>query len=472
MSKWWCFAIAAMLLVAVIASGLACEDTETVTPTYTPRQTPGAPSDTEQTTSGFQIQGWSVIDDNGVAKLTIACSASQSIELHLLGPDNQELDWDFVQAGESESRLWLARYKETPQPGEYTVQVRDPFGVVLQSIVLEFQGADLVVTDMDLKWHHYEYLEEYAIEWFDIAVVNQGDLPAYVCSIDFALGDLFYEDFVLEQGIVPGEQRTISDSTFISDHITSPTTPLITLRDFDGNIVATYTPDYTPYQTPEPSHPTETATVTPTYTPRRTPERPSYPIDEALALGLVEVDIEGESGLSIGGVSSGDVIDMGIRRKRPEEMEIVVPMGTLLINTDSSEQNMVIRRLKGRDPSILGYYPADQIVLDEDEWQRFLFEAYCLDMSKDNIYSSSSFNVREKASTEVLSMLEAADEVGSQVATMRSIQVALWVLTEDPTREELLDRYSADDQDINNARTILDVAGLAPESKRLFAGAS
>lgn len=210
------------------------------------------------------------------------------------------------------------------------------------------------------------------------------------------------------------------------------------------------------------------ATPTPTRTP--TPVSLSYTLREALDQGLIEVEIEGISGLSMGGVSSGDVIKIGLLRRLQEEMEILVPMGTTLISTDPSKQNMVILKLKGHSPSVLGYYPASKIILDKDEWRYFLFEAYCLDIQKGNIFNTTTFIIGEMASLQVLAVLDAAQRVDSAIATNAAIQVAIWVHTEDPTREELLERFNANDQDINNAWTILDRANLVPDQRKLFGG--
>ena len=109
-------------------------------------------------------------------------------------------------------------------------------------------------------------------------------------------------------------------------------------------------------------------------------------------------------------------------------------------------------------------------VLSNDEWQEFLFEAYCLDMNKNNILNSTTFSIGDLASQEIITMLSAADELGSEEATMRGIQISLWVLTDNPSLEELQSRYDADDEAIASAWAILDKAGLNPDSKRLFEG--
>jgi len=193
---------------------------------------------------------------------------------------------------------------------------------------------------------------------------------------------------------------------------------------------------------------------------------PSYTLNEALAQGLIKVDIKGHTSGSFGGVSSGDVIVIGFLRQLQEKIEIVVPQGSTFISTDPTKQNMVIYRLKGRSSAMSRYDPADQIILTNDDWQKFLFEAYCLYMHKNNIFSSTTFTVGDVASPQIVATLAAAEEL---IADVTAIQVALWVLNDDPTREELQKRFQANDADIDMARIILDSANLAVRSKKLFA---
>ncbi len=194
----------------------------------------------------------------------------------------------------------------------------------------------------------------------------------------------------------------------------------------------------------------------------------SYLLSEALAQGLITINVNGYAGTTFGGVSSGDILIISFLRQVPQTIKIIVPLGTTLINNDSAEQNMVILRLKGQDPSIIGYYPVDEITLSNDEWHEYLFEAYCTDMSKSNIWNSTTFSIGELASQNIIAMLSTALEIGTEIATITAIQVALWALTDNPSFEKLQDRFNADEQDINNAWTILWEAGLNPGSLELF----
>ena len=260
------------------------------------------------------------------------------------------------------------------------------------------------------------------------------------------------------QTIPETKTTTISNTTTLMETTTETSVTTIT--------VITTTTSQIPQTTTTTTPPMTTTTTT----QESTPTKVSYTLGEAITLDLIAVEINGSAGLSFGGVSSGDIIVISFLRQAPETMKIIVPLGTTLVCNDSTKQNMVIFKLKGRDPSVLGYYPVDDIILSKDEWQEFLFEAYCLDINKGNIQNSTTFSIGELASQEIITMLSAADELGPEKATINGIQVALWVLTDDPSLEELLNRYDADDETIASAWAILDTAGLNPGLKKIFEG--
>jgi len=118
----------------------------------------------------------------------------------------------------------------------------------------------------------------------------------------------------------------------------------------------------------------------------------------------------------------------------------------------------------------LGYYPVESIILNKDEWQEYLFEAYCMDITKSNIYNSTSFSLGPEAGQDVISMLTTANTIGPEIATVSAIQIALWALANDPSLDDLKERFNVDDQTIDNAWKILWEAQLYPSSLKMFEG--
>jgi len=213
---------------------------------------------------------------------------------------------------------------------------------------------------------------------------------------------------------------------------------------------------------------TSATSAIPTSTKPKT--MPVYDISEALAQGLVTMEASGFVGTAFLGASSGDVIKLSFQRQKPETIKIIVPPGTVLINSDARHQDMVIMRLKGQNPGIMGYYPIHEVVLYGDDRQDYLFEAYCQDMEKDNIHENNSFTLGTPAAADVVAVLNAAAGMELGETAFQSTQVALWALTDDPTRAEIDKRFKTDDAGLAGAWAILEQAGQDPAGRKLFAG--
>jgi hypothetical protein len=187
-------------------------------------------------------------------------------------------------------------------------------------------------------------------------------------------------------------------------------------------------------------------------------------LTQAIQHGLVQVEITGSGG------SSGDAINIGLTRTEPETLEIELPRGTILHSTTPGFQNMVVHAVKGRisSPMDQTYYPASRIVLDDDEEQWFLVEAYCLDPDGDNPEYSTDFVLAGAANQDVVAVLEAAAQMGRDEASIWAIQIAVWAVAQDISRAQAEARISADEDDFVQARAVLERAGIDPASTRMF----
>ena len=196
--------------------------------------------------------------------------------------------------------------------------------------------------------------------------------------------------------------------------------------------------------------------VTPAATPMLTPSLPiaKYTLSEAIDKGLVEAEITGM------GASSGDSINLELTRLTPYTIEIEVPKGTVLLASDMA-QNMVVYDVRG-------IRPVSKIVLDSSELQLFILEAYCLDFHKENPSSSTKFSVGTLADPRILRILDAADTIPPDIASVGAIQTAIWIVTDNVSVTELIDRFPVDPEDIDNAMVILDEANIEYDYDRLF----
>jgi hypothetical protein len=217
---------------------------------------------------------------------------------------------------------------------------------------------------------------------------------------------------------------------------------------------STATPVPQPTVTPVPAIPTPEPTVV-------QPQEMS--LSEAISQGVVDAHITGV------GASSGDAIMLGLTRRVPAEVHIDLQRGTELTSSGSGFQDMVVYRVKGSTSGqhSTTYLPTSTIVLSEGGEHWFLVEAYCLDTGLHNPEYGTSFSVAGSASSQVVAVLAAADRLTPE-PSIGAIQLAVWAASEDPTAAEVTSTFSVDQQDFNQARSILVEAGIDPSSKRMF----
>lgn len=188
---------------------------------------------------------------------------------------------------------------------------------------------------------------------------------------------------------------------------------------------------------------------------------PRYTLREAIDNNFVKAEITGR------GVSSGDCINLKLTRVTSNTTEIRVPKGTVL-RASGIAQNMVAYKVSGIPIDNMWMTPVSEIILDSFETQTFILEAYCLDFHKENPSSSTKFSVGTLTDPQILRILDASDNLTSDITSVGAIQTAIWVVTDDVSKEDLVDRFPVEQKDIDNAKVILEEAGIDTTSKRLF----
>jgi hypothetical protein len=186
-----------------------------------------------------------------------------------------------------------------------------------------------------------------------------------------------------------------------------------------------------------------------------------YTLSEAVDNGLIKAKITGS------GASSGDSVNLELIRLTSERMEITVPKGMVLIASDES-QNMVVNKVSGIPEDSKWIIPVSEIILDSSDPQTYILEAYCLDFHKNNPGSNTRFSIETVTDPEIQSILDALDNLSQDITTVEAIQTAIWISTDDLSKEELLDKFSVDQKEIDNARTILEEAGIDTTFKLFF----
>lgn len=166
-----------------------------------------------------------------------------ALTLYLSDPDYNLIDTGYLtevqmEDGRETSVLTLAGHRETPMTGLYTLVVKSDERMVCTQSVLH-SGADLKVISCTPSWTGGPYLGY--VHELSVDVKNDGDLPTYVKEIQVDIDGHGGDFTVLEGGIAPGQSKTISP--FLLTMISIPSgiyTMNLTLKDYAGNIVATY----------------------------------------------------------------------------------------------------------------------------------------------------------------------------------------------------------------------------------------
>lgn len=175
----------------------------------------------------------------------------------------------------------------------------------------------------------------------------------------------------------------------------------------------------------------------------------------AAALNLVTVSIHGTSE----GGSSGDVILLRVRRSVPRALRLSLPRGTVLRSASVAVQNMVVARLKGLTGLSGGYYPAENVQLNDDREYTYLVEAYCLDFDRENPAAEDVFAF-DAVDADALMVLDAIPE-GRW--TLGTLQAALWLRVDIPPAH-IRKRFRVADEEMDHARAA--ISGLPPRQVR------
>ena len=206
---------------------------------------------------------------------------------------------------------------------------------------------------------------------------------------------------------------------------------------------------------------TDNSGLSDTDTIKITVTTPRYTLSEAIDKNFVKAEITGS------GASSGDCINLKLTRVTSYTTEIRVPKGTVL-RASGIAQNMVAYKVSGIPKDTLWITPVSKIVLDSSEPQTFILEAYRLDFYKENPCSSTKFSVGTLSDPQILRILDASDNLTSDITSVGAIQTAIWVVTDNVSKEELVDRFPVEQKDIDNAKVILEEAGIDTTLKRFF----
>jgi hypothetical protein len=177
-------------------------------------------------------------------------------------------------------------------------------------------------------------------------------------------------------------------------------------------------------------------------------------IAEALSLGALDGGFHGN------GAAFGDSVMLHGKNSMRLAVCPQVRAGLKLENTNSAAQNMVLANLRGVPmglrirPAAIRFEPGVETV--------YMFEAYCLDFAKSNPSRSDRLLPSGAAPDTVQRIL------GTVRHDVRATQLAVWAVQDNITAEQAVIALGANQTDIQNAKQIVQSAGLSPNQLRLF----
>ena len=171
-------------------------------------------------------------------------------------------------------------------------------------------------------------------------------------------------------------------------------------------------------------------------------------LENAIRAGKVQGQITGM------GSSSGDAIQIGIRRRVREAIRITISPGTVFRSATGRCQNMVAVGVKGERIGPKSYRPSEEIVLADDRVHNYLVESYCLDFHKDNPSPADGFALAPP--DETAAWILKAGKASS--ASIQAIQSALWIARENISPQQIASRFPVTQQDLQAAYVLIQQA--------------
>jgi Bacterial SH3 domain len=180
-------------------------------------------------------------------------------------------------------------------------------------------------------------------------------------------------------------------------------------------------------------------------------------VEMSLAKGLELGAIDG--GFRGTGGSSGDSVTLSAKGKLKLSICPEFEPGSVLRNQNEAGQNMVLRRGIRHGPFVR---LVPRLSFEPEVETEYVFDAYCLNFNKHNPSPSDQLTLEGKAPGDIQRVLNL------KAAGVSAVQLSVWALTDNVSREDARQIFRATDSDINNASLVFRKAGLDPRQYRLF----
>jgi len=176
-----------------------------------------------------------------------------------------------------------------------------------------------------------------------------------------------------------------------------------------------------------------------------------YTLNEALKQEHIDLVFRGT------GYCAGDATKLKIKNSFKVSIDLEIEAGTVLINSGSG-QNMIVA-----ETTTLRIKPELEL--------EFYIESYCLDLHKDNPSLSETFNIflgTAEYSEDAVRLMQSLKDVPVEYKSISGVQIALWVIIENPSRSEVDRVFGVSESSLEDAAWLLSNIGIDPNQKRLF----
>lgn len=178
-----------------------------------------------------------------------------------------------------------------------------------------------------------------------------------------------------------------------------------------------------------------------------------YTLAEAMEGDSVNAVVRGT------GYCAGDSLKLEIKSELEVGVDLEIEAGTVLINYGKG-QNMIIGETR-----TVRVKPKVELEIT--------IEAYCLDLHRSNPSTSETFRIAPGSGgydEEVIRLMQSLKDVPLKYRSIKAIQIALWVITDNPTRSEVERVFPVSEDIIEAAAWLLENIGIDPMEKKLFSG--
>ena len=192
----------------------------------------------------FELTEWNLLGENGYAVLYIKFNTLGGVTLRFMNPVGTLVDVEYVEKDVvgAAAKLKMDNQWEVPKAGQYTLVVRDALGEDIFEKTFDFNGSDVTMSDLAIKWRYF--VGEFWADEVFFKVVNNGDLPACIYNCEVSIdgkGNTLSTKYI----ILPGEQKTIVKSSGVIPDLfkvkgSGEKTVECTLRDKADTVIATY----------------------------------------------------------------------------------------------------------------------------------------------------------------------------------------------------------------------------------------